>query len=249
MSRELRARARARIETSESESTDEEGEQEGAAQIPQSSIQDLVQPADVQTFDQTFTDAGAELDIEGEFEPVAGDKQVIPRIAYVLSYQLVYNPEQERWEPDEGNESGGGAIESTTLEKTTDQSIPTNNTLTRVSFQQTAADSLSASDLSNNALVAPVDGEYRLSYTILSDNFDSGADLDTSVERAGTAVMEHQRTAPQVGSLAALTQAQSRVLVLSAGDSITLQIAATNTTDTTVIGRPKSTHMSLTQLS
>lgn len=68
-------------------------------QLPDSSLQDLTQPADPTTFDQTFEDGDAALNISGRFDPVAGSKQVIPRIAYVLNFNLVWNPDRQRWEP------------------------------------------------------------------------------------------------------------------------------------------------------
>jgi len=113
MSRELRTRARARIQPGESdESDDSEADEDVPAQIPSTSIQDLINPADAQQFDQTFSDADANLNIEGAFDPVAGPKQVIPRVAYVLNFNLLYNEQQERWEPqrsgDTGNSGSGG---------------------------------------------------------------------------------------------------------------------------------------------
>jgi len=63
------------------------------------SVSDLTTEADPATFDRTFTDTDADLSIEGEFEPVAGPKQVIPRVAYVLNYNLLYNENRDRWEP------------------------------------------------------------------------------------------------------------------------------------------------------
>jgi len=96
-------------ESDDSDESDDDGDV--PAQIPPSSIQDLVNPADAQQFDQTFSDADANLNIEGAFDPVAGDKQVIPRVAYVLNFNLLYNEQQERWEPqrsgDTGNSIGG----------------------------------------------------------------------------------------------------------------------------------------------
>ena len=71
------------------------------------SIDDLTQEADPQQFDQTFLDEDTNLTIQGGFDPVAGTKQVIPRIAYTINYNFVWNPDRERWEPDEGNDGGG----------------------------------------------------------------------------------------------------------------------------------------------
>jgi len=112
MSRELRTRARARIQPDTDDESDEsEADDDVPAQIPSTSIQDLINPADAGQFDQTFSDADANLNIEGAFDPVAGPKQVIPRIAYVLNFNLLYNEAQGRWEPqrsgDTGNSIGG----------------------------------------------------------------------------------------------------------------------------------------------
>jgi len=112
MSRELRTRARTRIQPeSDDESDESDDDDDTPAQLPPSSIQDLVNPADAEQFDQTFSDADANLNIEGAFDPVAGDKQVLPRVAYVLNFNLLYNEQQERWEPqrsgDTGNSIGG----------------------------------------------------------------------------------------------------------------------------------------------
>jgi len=119
MSRELRTRARARIQPDTDDESDEsEADEDVPAQIPSTSIQDLINPADAQQFDQTFSDADANLNIEGAFDPVAGDKQVIPRIAYVLNFNLLYNEQQERWEPQRSSDTGnsiGGFGASTAL--------------------------------------------------------------------------------------------------------------------------------------
>jgi len=65
----------------------------------ETSVSDLTSEADPNQFDQTFTDSDAALTIQGAFDPVAGPKQVIPRLAYVINFNMVYNPERERWEP------------------------------------------------------------------------------------------------------------------------------------------------------
>jgi len=143
MSRELRTRARARIQPDESDESDEsEADEDVPAQIPSTSIQDLINPADAQQFDQTFSDADANLDIEGAFDPVAGPKQVIPRVAYVLNFNLLYNEQQERWEPqrsgDTGN-SGAGALSGVSrITQTSSQSVPVSTSTTLSSILQRA---------------------------------------------------------------------------------------------------------------
>jgi len=94
------------------------------------SVSDLTTEADPATFDQTFTDDDASLRIDGEFEPVAGPKQVIPRVAYVLNYNLVYNEARERWEPQKKAPSRedlprvpGGAFDRVLLPQTTQPAV------------------------------------------------------------------------------------------------------------------------------
>jgi len=87
-------------ETREAGEGDTEPEDEG---VPPTSIEDLTQETEPERFDRTFLSSGADLTIDGDFDPVAGPKQVLPRMAYVLSLQYNYNPERDRWEPAEGN--------------------------------------------------------------------------------------------------------------------------------------------------
>jgi len=249
MSRELRERARTRIQPDTDDESDDADDEESPAQIPASSIQDLVNPADAQQFDQTFSDADANLDIEGAFDPVAGDKQVIPRIAFVLNFNLVYNEQQERWEPDTGNEEGGGALQSTTLEKTSGQSLPVNNQPTTVTFQQTETDTLSGADLANNQITVPATGEYLLTGTILYTDIDDGADLDTRVQVNSSLETFNSSVAPQNSSGEGLSRALSKVSALTAGDTVTLTAAAASTSSATVGGAPAFTHLSAVQLS
>lgn len=91
---------------------DEADELEDEAEVdeepePPTSIEDLTSEADPETFDRTFTAGDANLTIQGRFDPVAGTKQVLPRVAYTINFNMVWNPDRGRWEPDEGNEGGG----------------------------------------------------------------------------------------------------------------------------------------------
>jgi len=76
---------------------------------PDTSVADLTSEADPSEFDRTFSADGAPLTIAGDFDPTAGSKQVIPRIAYTINYNFVWNPDRGRWEPDTGNSDAGGA--------------------------------------------------------------------------------------------------------------------------------------------
>jgi len=81
------------------EEGDEEEESPSAEEIAQTSLSDLTTEADPEEFGQTFTSGDANLNIQGAFNPVAGDLQAIPRVAYVINLNFVYNEERGRWEP------------------------------------------------------------------------------------------------------------------------------------------------------
>jgi len=247
--RTARRRTLAYLNGTESDESDDSDDSDTPAQLPPSSIQDLVNPADAEEFDQTFTDADAALDIEGDFDPVAGDKQVIPRIAYVLNFNLVYNESEERWEPDTGNESGGGALQSTTLEKTTDQTLPGNNNPQKLTFQQTATDSLGAADLGNNQVSVPTSGEYLITGTVTFINFDTGADLDHRIRVNSTVATASNATATQTSRSTGLSRTATKVIALNAGDAVTHTAAANNTNNATVLGKADNNHLSVVQLS
>lgn len=73
----------------------------------ETSIEDLTSEADVEAFDRTFTAGDANLTLQGAFDPVAGQKQVLPRVAYTINYNFIWNPDKGRWEPDTGNPGRG----------------------------------------------------------------------------------------------------------------------------------------------
>jgi len=248
MSRELRTRARARIQPDESGESEPADDEESPAQIPASSIQDLVNPADAQQFDQTFTDADANLDIEGAFDPTAGDKQVVPRIAFVLNFNLVYNEAQERWEPDTGNEGGGVNAQSSVLEKTADQSLPTNNTFSRITFSQTGANGLDAADLSNNQITIPASGTYLVTASLGYSSYDAGADIDAAVDANGSPILVFQATANDGTAGINRTEKNVKPVALSAGDTITLRAGADNTSSLTADGTATQSFLSVTRL-
>jgi hypothetical protein len=78
---------------------DDDDQDDSPEQLPDSSLPDLTTQADPQAFDQVFSDADADLRLQGRFDPVAGPKQVIPRVAYTINFQMVYNESRGRWEP------------------------------------------------------------------------------------------------------------------------------------------------------
>jgi len=237
MSRELRTRARARIQPdADDESDDSEADEDVPAQIPSTSIQDLINPADAQQFDQTFSDADANLSIEGAFDPVAGPKQVIPRVAYVLNFNLLYNEQQERWEPqrsgDTGN-SGAGALSGVSrITQTSSQSVP-DVTRTTLQFDTAESSSIGTVDLSSNSITVDESGAYLLTAGSGYSSLPTDEIANTAIVVSGTAIANGSSSA------AVSTQnAFSTVAIpaeLDAGDTITVEtIHAGNSTESTV---------------
>jgi hypothetical protein len=196
MSRELRTRARTRIQPESDDESDDSDESDTPAQLPPSSIQDLVNPADAQDFDQTFTDADANLNIEGAFDPVAGDKQVIPRIAYVLNFNLVYNESEERWEPDTGFSNGVGEALNSRGVQTSAQSIP-DTTPTRLSLDAARTDSAGTVDTGSNVITVEEDGVYVVGAAVEYDSPPDGDVTVADIRIDGNAVAKDQ--SPTVG--------------------------------------------------
>jgi len=167
------------------------------------SVSDLTTEADPATFDQTFTDDDAALRIEGEFEPVAGPKQVIPRVAYVLNYNLVYNEARDRWEPQKKVSNAGtqagveiiGVAEKTVDDgafmfvrtDVSDRNLGGDTINVGVTYQ----DGATSGDTTFTNVVNPSNATGAVGYTIgFEDSFggwfvdlfnDSGSDLDLRV--------------------------------------------------------------------
>jgi len=249
MSRELRTRARARIQPDTDDESDDADDDESPAQIPASSIQDLVNPADAQQFDQTFTDADAALDIEGAFDPTAGDKQVIPRIAFVLNFNLVYNEQQERWEPDTGNESSSTDVAVSVLEKTANQSLTPIGSFQQITYQQAGVDTLGGANVGSNQIDINADGVYRLAVHQTFAKHDEAADFDINIEQNGTRVVDTEGQGSERGGNAGESFGASKPVALSAGDSITVSIRATKTAAADALGGAPRSFMYVEQLS
>jgi len=64
-----------------------------------------VNAADVESFDQTFLAQSQNFKLEGQFSPAPFPLQVLPRVAYTINYNFIYNEDRGRWEADTGNRS------------------------------------------------------------------------------------------------------------------------------------------------
>jgi hypothetical protein len=103
-----RRRERFQINGGGGDVDDDDGEDDPeAGEQPPTSLDELQTEADAETFDQTFLAQAENFRLEGGFSPAPLPLQVIPRVAYTINYNFVWNPDRERWEPDEGNGNGG----------------------------------------------------------------------------------------------------------------------------------------------
>jgi hypothetical protein len=65
-----------------------------------------INAADVDQFDQTYLAQSQNFKIEGEFSPAPFPLQVLPRVAYTINYNFVYNDSRGRWEPQKKSNQG-----------------------------------------------------------------------------------------------------------------------------------------------
>jgi len=247
MSRELRARARARIQPERGDESDESDDEGNVpAQIPPSSIQDLVNPADAQQFDQTFSDADASLTIEGEFDAVAGDKQVIPRIAYVLNFNLLYNEQEERWEAqrvgDTGNSGAGALSGASRITQTSSQSVSA-NTNTTLQFDTVESSSIGTVDLSSNSITIGESGAYVLSAASGYDTLPTDEVASTRINVNGNELARDLTSASSTGNNAFSTLALPAEL--AAGDVVTAKALHTGASSEVTDGGPTGNYLAI----
>lgn len=96
---------------------DEEGTDEDQAETADTSLDDLVSGADPQSFDSTFNVTRDDIPVAtGSQFPVPRPWQGIPRLAFVVNLNYVWNETAEEWERDTGNRSGGGSRAFDTVE-------------------------------------------------------------------------------------------------------------------------------------
>jgi hypothetical protein len=244
----LRRRLRRREEQSEESEDSEEPDETDQDNQPDSSIEDLVQPADPSQFDRTFLAGDADLNIEGPYDPVAGQRQVIPRVAYVLSYQLVYNEERERWEPETGNANRGTGNQATVLTDVPNQTYPGQFRDTVVNFQKVGLDQLDAADLSGNRVQVQATGTYRLSAQLSLLHNTTPGDVQLIITKNGTRVATNRRTVVTGGDQIE-TLTLSRPVELDAGDSIRLVVEPLEPNSAESVGAQDEHFMAVTRLS
>jgi len=245
-------RLRRQLRRREPQPTDDEDteddEDPDQVEEPDSSIEDLVQPADPGQFDRTFRAGDANLNIEGEFDPVAGQRQVIPRVAYVLSYQLVYNPDRERWEPDTGNGTSGTVNSVTVLEKGPSEFIGPVGQPSAISFNADPVDQLDAADLPNNRLVAPADGTYRVALQLSPPASSPPIDVSITLDVNGTTKAKAVTRSGDTSDPSDSTNL-SRPLELSNGDTVQVVVSFSASVNVRIGPGADQNYLTMTRLS
>lgn len=246
-------RGRLRFEQTEPDSPGDEdagGEDENGAGEPQpsTSLTDLTTEADPQQFDQTFTAGDADLTIQGRYDPVAGSRQVIPRVAYVINYNLVYNESRDRWEPKKNRDPFPAAGVYAYQVGVPGQTI-TPGTRTTVTLSATRYDNRNEANLPNNTIDITQDGLYYVSgHVELLDGEDGdGAKVEVA-DSSGPLVQDEETYSHPSGTTLSWGTDTTGIIELSSGDSVRLRIELTASTDQAIVGDGHSTWLNVVQV-
>jgi predicted NAD/FAD-binding protein len=126
-------------EPREAETEPAERDETEDGDLPPTSVEDLALETEPSRFDRTFLSSAADLTIQGAFDPAPGAKQVLPRLAYTINYNYVYNPNRGRWEPDEGKARAAGEEVPRRINTTADLSLTVNAVHLRASQRTTVS--------------------------------------------------------------------------------------------------------------
>lgn len=220
---------------------DDEEEEEEEPQEPTTSLDELQSEADAQQFDRTFLARSGDFRIEGQFSPAPFPLQVIPRVAYTINYNMVYNEERDRWEPDTGNDSGGGHV------RLFDDGAPTysGGQTTQVTFVDAEASAPFEASPGDDAITVPEDGDYILAAGIILGNAVDEQGINVQIRRNGTQLFEGGNAEEADGDIAGNP---GGVVALDEGDSITLTVAVTGANNVTGFGSPHTAYLTAGRL-
>jgi len=206
---------------------------------PPTSLDDLTTEADPQQFDQTFVAGDASLTIQGRFDPVAGARQVIPRVAYVLNYNLVYNESRDRWEPKKKGSFQLRAFRTST------QAVPANST-EPLRFQSTSGRDGGRVSTPTTSIQVPRDGQYVVAASIILDDVPDEGSVNSFIDAGGATVAEGANADPDgAGNLNAGTVA---AVDLAAGDQVSLRILNRTNSKITILGSTQTSTLAVAQL-
>lgn len=237
-------------ETEEPDDTDEDddGDDGPADGTPPTSLADLTTEADPQQFDRTFTAGGAPLRIQGAFDPVAGNKQVIPRVAYVLNYNLVYNESRDRWEPQKKGSGGAGQPAVAKSSPSTAQTIGSNSSI-QVRLDAALADDRGAVNTASNEIQVSEAGGYVLVGSVGFQNVTAAGVVGTAVRVNGSlAAITEQETEGSTDTDAKNRLTTTTVSRLEAGDAVTLRAACSDGATGDTVPADGQTHLATVQV-
>jgi hypothetical protein len=243
-------RGRQRFEQTEpDDDLDDEPTPDGAGAAgesqPSTSLADLTTEADPQQFDQTFTAGDANLTIQGRYDPVAGSRQVIPRVAYVLNYNLIYNESRDRWEPQKKGSLGG--TDPTTVFPTSgiNQTIPNGLVRTTLEFTDAHLDELDGFDAADNSITVPETGAYLLAFQIRLGTSSREFEIDVFLERNSNTAIISDNAAQQTGGEAV---AATTIQQADAGDTYTLEVQHNSSQNEDIIDGLSDTYLTIAQV-
>lgn len=236
------------LATFEEEETEDAETDDDADETQETSIADVTQTAAPEDFDQTFLSSGAALDIDGQFDPVPGPKQVIPRVGYTINFNFVYNEARDRWEPDTGNGNPGAAGTKAFQTAGTGQSLNGKN-VTEVTLNATAYDTRNEANLSNNEIVVSEDGLYYVGVRVGMVDLNDGDNPTANGEVNGTPEVFEDDTVSKPGvNQKDPTVVSSDILQLSAGDSVSVSAGEDITGGHSLAGGDNLTALTVVQV-
>jgi len=204
----------------------DDGQANGA---PPTSLDDLTSEADPQQFDRTFLAGDADLTIQGRFDPVAGNRQVIPRVAYVINYNMVYNESRDRWEPKKKDRFQVRGF------RTTSQTIPA-NTSDPLTVQSTRGRDNDRVPTPTTSIPVPRDGQYIIAASVVLKSVPDDGDVNTFITLNGEFLVEGGNA--DSTSSGDLGGGAATVADLAAGDALGILIS--NNTGSSIETVPNS---------
>jgi hypothetical protein len=214
-------------------------------QPQQTSLADLTTEADPQQFDRTFTTADADYNILGRFDPVPSRKQVIPRVAYTVNFQMVWNEDRQRWEPQKKSRLADNRSASIYQAGGNDQPLPDNGDRITVEFTDSELDSLGGVDPGNNRITAPSDGEYLISINVRLNDAGDTDDLDAFGRVDGEDVI---LASTHATSNIPLNLTATGIVNVSENDTIDVQASQTNGTGVSTLSQRRAVYLQVTRL-
>jgi hypothetical protein len=235
-------------QTTEPDDTDEEPDEDDGPGDgpPPTSLDDLTTEADPQQFDQTFVAGDASLTIQGRFDPVAGARQVIPRVAYVLNYNLVYNGSRDRWEPQKKSNQPAASGTAAVQDAGTNQPVPAGS-LVQVQLDTEDYDDHDGLDLTNDQIIIQDTGLYVVTGAVQLDALDAGTLMQVVIQTDGTTNTGLDVGNPE-GSAQETGSSIGTVDRFNEGTAISLHVRHQGSGSETVTGGKRAGRLSVAQI-